>query len=127
MTTIDNAGPLCEENYIYCAVPVGEPFPVVPKLPAEWYDLNAKECAQLEFRKYKRDTKCSCCGNERKNMDPYTGWMVSPVVYTSKGEKRFDQFAMDDEDVLELWMKVYKSGGVVSDGYINLFGGGVKV
>lgn len=123
---LEEAITLCEENYLYCAVPNGVKFPNVEGIPIEWYTFTG----QLEFRKYQTKVKkCETCKQHiGTTPPPYTGWMVSPVVYTYSyppsptNEKRYPQFQMKDEDVLWLWMKIVKKGGCVSDGIINLFG-----
>ncbi len=123
---LSSAEVLCDENMIYCAVPKGVDFPRVSEVPDEWYALN-KETGdgQLEFRKYRIDYICPCCGQERKNKSPYTGWMVSPVVYKSletSVDRRFPQVQMADKDVLKLWTTIVDLKGCVSDGVVNLFG-----
>jgi len=123
---LNKAIPLCEENYYYCALPPGEKFPEVNGLSKEWYNQYSPEQAngQLEFRKYERnDNKCDKCGHDLNHTNPYTGWMVSPVIHTKMmSEKRFPQFEMSDVEVLTLWLYIKNHGGCVSDGILNLFG-----
>lgn len=112
---------LCPDKYIYC---FAKKFPDIKGPPAEWNDYSDK---QLEFRKYVNDTKCKHCGNEDAKKPPYSKWTVCPIIYIKGSlydeEKRFPEFEMEDEAVLQLWLHVLSRGGVVSDGYIDLFSG----
>ena len=120
---LDTARPLCVEGYIYCTLPIGVEFPSIPEVHKQWYDFLKK---QLEFRKYRVNKKCPCCGQEKQFREPYTGWMVSPVAFEYDGRlKRYPQVQMKDADVLKLWLAVYQLKGSVSDssnGITNLFG-----
>ena len=115
---------LCPERYIYCAMPIGMSFPQVDGVPSDWY--AHKKFGQLEFRKYVNDKrKCKECGRSDVG-SPYSGWMVKPVLCLPDSgiadeTKEFTEFEMKDKEVLSLWQFVVSVGGVVSDGYINLF------
>lgn len=115
---------LCPDMYIYCAVPPGKEFPKVAGVPAEWYEHSS--LGQLEFRKYVNDIECKVCGHDDiKHITPYSGWMVTPVLYIRQlgadEEKKFPEIEMKDLEVLQLWIKIVEEGGCVSDGYLNLF------
>lgn len=109
--------PLCTEDYFYCAAPDGK-FPKVEGVPEEFYANQQR--GQLEFRKYIiKSNACDKC--QHKIGDKFSGWMVTPVLYFDESSKEFDEFEMKDIAVLNLWMQILMVGGVVSDGYINLF------
>jgi hypothetical protein len=100
--------PLCQGNYYFCTAPNGK-FPKIDKVPDEW--TACENDKRLEFRKMHHPAF------------GYTkGFEVEPVIKFEKTEWRFPPFAMSDYQVLDLWMRIIRVGGYVSDGVINLFG-----